>query len=179
MEEYGSKLAWAGVGGGRPGSGLNPSSRVCRHCWIPKDDIFTKQMLALIWHINEKKFKFELSPIDKQPEAIQLTVYSGKDGAAHGLEGDDAGGFYHAHIDSYMGVDHKNDMRKLSTTFSLNPASEYEGGQFRISHSTFNVAKVDAAQMICFPSFMEHEVKPVTKGVRASLVFWMHGPDFE
>ena len=181
LEEYKDNLQWAGVGGGRPGSGVNPKSRVCRLAWLPKDDPFCKEIMALIWKINEVKFGFKLFPPEKQPESLQLTIYSGKDGAAHGMKGEEEGGYYHKHVDAFVGDSRRpdgGDMRKLSTTMSINPASDYEGGEFEISHADWKKAKVDAGQMICFPSFAEHQVYPITKGVRASIVFWYHGPDF-
>ena len=181
LKEYESKLEWAGVGGGRPGSGVNAASRVSRNCWIPKEDPFGRQMIDLIYHVNKVKFGLNLAPFEKQPESIQLTIYSGKDGAAHGRTGEEVGGYYHAHMDSFLGDTLKTDggdMRKLSTTMAINPASDYSGGEFKIHHGGFGERKVDAGQMICFPSFMVHEVLPVTQGVRASLVWWMHGPDF-
>ena len=116
-------MKWAGVGGGRPGSGVNANSRVCRICWIPKDDQFCKDMIMLIYHINEKKFGFNLKPFDQQPESVQLTVYSGRDGEAYGRTGDEIGGYYHKHMDSFLGdpmQPNGGDMRKLSTTMALN-----------------------------------------------------------
>ena len=134
MDEYGDKLKWAGVGGGRPGSGVNAASRVSRHCWIDKSDSFCMEMIDLIYHVNSKKFGLKLHTIDRQPESVQMTIYSGKDGAAHGRTGEEQGGYYHRHMDSFLGDPLKpdgGDMRKLSTTFSLNPATDYTGGEFR------------------------------------------------
>ena len=180
MGEYGPKLQWAGVGGGRAGSGVNAASRVSRHCWVPREDPFVAEMIALVYHVNFKKFGFKLWPPERQSEQGQFTVYSGKDGAAHGREGDEQGGYYHQHEDCFMGDPMKaggGDMRKLSTTLALNPESDYEGGEFKIHHTPID-RRVDSGQMICFPSFKVHEVRPVTKGVRASIVWWAHGPDF-
>ena len=33
--------------------------------------------------------------------------------------------------------------------------------------------------LIMFPSYMLHEVKPVTKGERITLTYWMVGPKFQ
>ena len=32
--------------------------------------------------------------------------------------------------------------------------------------------------IIIFPSFMMHQVTPITKGIRNSLVLWAYGPPF-
>ena len=37
----------------------------------------------------------------------------------------------------------------------------------------------NAGSVIVFPSFMEHQVTPVTKGTRYSLVAWFVGPPFK
>ena len=34
-------------------------------------------------------------------------------------------------------------------------------------------------RLIAFPSYMLHRVKPVVKGTRKSLVFWIIGPKFK
>ena len=69
--------------------------------------------------------------------------------------------------------------RKLSITVQLSDPSDYEGGdlQFLITREPVT-AKREKGNAIVFPSFMIHQVKPVTKGVRYSLVCWCSGPAF-
>ena len=81
-------------------------------------------------------------------------------------------------------------IRKLSVTVSLTDPEEYEGGDlefdFRSSHDYEFGKNTDGNKKICeparargsvivFPSFVWHRVKPVTKGVRNSLVMWNLG----
>ena len=73
-----------------------------------------------------------------------------------------------------------NKARKLSLTACLN--SEYEGGKFEIRNSESygnKVPKLKKGSVIVFPSFMEHRVNRITKGVRYSLVAWFLGPPFK
>jgi len=103
------------------------------------------------------------------------------------------GGFYNWHKDGpsdclskYNLPDSKflhGNVRKLSITILLN--DNYEGGEFQFScssNSKINIQTPEfktAGSVIVFPSFMEHRVAPVTKGIRYSLVGWFLGPPFK
>jgi len=75
------------------------------------------------------------------------------------------------------------NVRKLSMTLLLN--GNYQGGDFQF----VNYNKLEpyvtspnfknAGSVIVFPSFIEHQVAPVTKGTRYSLVAWFVGPPFK
>ena len=102
------------------------------------------------------------------------------------------GGFYKFHRDG-MG-DHLsvfkdpsnewryNKVRKLSMTVLLNDA--YEGGEFQFASYSKLKGRVTKPEfektgsIIVFPSWMEHRVAPITKGIRYSLVCWFLGPPF-
>tara|TARA_Y100000590_G_scaffold214446_1_gene243122 strand:+ start:561 stop:1160 length:600 start_codon:yes stop_codon:yes gene_type:complete len=97
------------------------------------------------------------------------------------------GGFYKWHKDGtgshreiYVG-DNKflhGNTRKLSMTIVLN--DEYEGGDFQIrgDYNITKVPKLGRGSIIIFPSFMDHRVTPITKGIRYSLIAWFVGPPF-
>jgi PKHD-type hydroxylase len=78
-------------------------------------------------------------------------------------------------------------VRKISMTISLNDPTEYEGGnlKFDFGHHTsgdrFHECEEIRPQgsVIVFPSFLDHCVTPVTKGVRYSLVMWCLGRPFK
>jgi PKHD-type hydroxylase len=104
------------------------------------------------------------------------------------------GQHYGAHCDSwespYANADNKDTfgkIRKLSVTCSLSDPSEYEGGEleFQFRNQDDPTPKKKCIEIlprgsICvFPSFVWHEVKPVTKGVRYSLVIWSLGYPFK
>ena len=83
-------------------------------------------------------------------------------------------------------------IRKLSMTCQLTDGSEYEGGELEFDfrnyepHMREEVKHLRQAKeilpkgsIIVFPSFVWHRVKPVTKGVRYSLVMWNLGYPFK
>ena len=111
--------------------------------------------------INADIFKFDLHSI----EDLQFTFYDSTQN-----------GFYGKHIDSQNQYK-KNMFRKLSFAIQLNDPSEYTGGDF-IMHVNSNSTPVEKKLGIgyVFPSFVLHEVTPVTRGSRYSLVGWVSGP---
>ena len=67
--------------------------------------------------------------------------------------------------------------RKISFSLILN--DNYEGGELEFKNSDENMSlDLDKGDMVTFPSFLEHRVKPVLNGTRISLVGWMLGPKF-
>ena len=74
-------------------------------------------------------------------------------------------------------------VRKLSVSAILN--DDYEGGQlmFRFLDGDSNLQEVKLAprlgDVIIFPSYLDHKVAPVTKGIRYSVVAWFGGPPFK
>lgn len=93
----------------------------------------------------------------------------------------DEEGFYDWHMDMCLGNDRGSliETRKLSMTFCLN--DDYEGGEFLINTGTQEspmFVPTRAGRAILFPSWMLHTVRPITRGVRKSLVVWCTGPKF-
>ena len=83
-------------------------------------------------------------------------------------------------------------IRKLSMTCQLTDGSEYSGGElefdFRNSephqrqddkHLRKATEILPKGSIIVFPSFLWHRVKPITRGVRYSLVLWHLGYPFK
>ena len=76
------------------------------------------------------------------------------------------------------------NLRKLSMTVQLTDPDEYEGGLFQIDRGPhfdneryYTVSEImQRGSIIVFPSFVYHQVTPVTKGARESLVMWSMGP---
>lgn len=88
-------------------------------------------------------------------------------------------GHYNWHFDSIPDIS-RAVHRKLSMSIFLNEG--YEGGELEIclGNQQYPVAFKDyAGAGIIFPSFMTHRVKPVTKGIRKSLVVWFNGPNWK
>ena len=88
-------------------------------------------------------------------------------------------GFYGWHIDgmgSHSELQDDGNTRKLSMSIILN--SDYEGGDFEMRGLDNQVPRLEEGSIIVFPSFLDHRVVPVTKGIRYSLVAWFVGPPF-
>ena len=74
-------------------------------------------------------------------------------------------------------------VRKLSVSAILNDG--YEGGElmFRFLDQNSNVKEVtispELGDVVIFPSYLDHKVAPVTKGIRYSVVAWFGGPPFK
>jgi PKHD-type hydroxylase len=69
--------------------------------------------------------------------------------------------------------------RKLSVVVQLSAPSEYEGGAFEffgVEHPGARFA--ERGSLLIFPSYMQHRVLPVTKGLRRSLVTWIEGSNW-
>lgn len=81
-------------------------------------------------------------------------------------------------------------VRKISVTVQLSHPHEYEGGNFLLEDTrtspdraedrikTLSDAK-NRGTVIMFPSHLFHQVTPVTRGTRRSLVGWYLGPQFQ
>ena len=83
-----------------------------------------------------------------------------------------------SHPEKIDNSDHKllyGNARKLSMSIFLN--SNFEGGNFQMQNHE-DMPSFEEGSVIVFPSFMEHRVTPVTKGIRYSLVTWFVGPPF-
>lgn len=111
---------------------------------------------------NANNFKFDLWGMY---EGIQYTVYKGGDK-----------GFYCGHVDH--GKNYYK--RKLSMVCQLSDPDSYSGGDLLIHTKNHPIVMPRGlGTVICFPSWMLHEVTPVLKGTRRSLVLWISGPPFK
>jgi PKHD-type hydroxylase len=85
-------------------------------------------------------------------------------------------GHYDWHMDSHAP---KNGVqRKLSISILLSDPSEFEGGELQFKGIEDRKILTKQGSIVVFPSFIEHRVTPVTKGVRYSAVTWASGPSF-
>lgn len=83
------------------------------------------------------------------------------------------GGHYDEHID--LGP-YDAATRKISCSMQLSPLSEYEGGELSLfANSEWNTSTKEQGAVIMFPSYILHQVKPVSSGVRWALVAWFCG----
>lgn len=89
----------------------------------------------------------------------------------------EVGGKYDWHIDVDWTKDEPLD-RKLSLTVQLSSPDDYEGGEFDFSGAGESLPDwyKEKGTVLVFPSYIAHRVRPVTSGVRRSLVAWFEGP---
>jgi len=116
--------------------------------------------------INRNWFGYDLLGF----EGIQFTKYSLKSGAS--------GDYYQAHKDTKLHP--SGTIRKLSFTIQLCDGDTYDGGEVVLYDSFKHSAKLSRTlgSISFFPSYTIHEVTPLTRGVRYSLVGWACGPAF-
>jgi PKHD-type hydroxylase len=85
-------------------------------------------------------------------------------------------GYYDWHIDATP--PQNGIQRKLSISILLNDPSEFEGGILQLKGMEDQNVLDKQGTIVVFPSFIEHRVTPVTKGVRYTAVTWASGPSF-
>jgi PKHD-type hydroxylase len=119
-------------------------------------------LFPLALESNEKLFHLD---IDIVTDPIHYVIYP------------DDGGHLDWHMDTgAYGV----NKRKIAMTVQLSDPSEYEGGEFEIwfGGQQSVVVPREKGDVICFPAFCMHRVRPITKGQRKCLVFWTGGRPF-
>ena len=84
-------------------------------------------------------------------------------------------GHYTWHRDSANPIN--GFQRKLSISLLLNDPSDFDGGE--LEFRDVPSPKLKQGSVLVFPSFLEHKVTSVTKGVRYSAVSWVVGPTFK
>ncbi len=119
------------------------------------------KLTEVVHFVNNVHFKFNISYI----ETLQYSVYPPT-------------GHYRCHTDAAL-KGFNGFGRKLTFSIGLTDPSEYEGGELEIWTGGDNFkCKMDKGEALFFPSWIPHQVHPVTKGTRKNLVGWVHGPDF-
>lgn len=92
-------------------------------------------------------------------------------------------GHYIKHIDCSYDINASFALRKLSFIMQLSSNDDYEGGDLIIYPDTNVKKKIVIPKkrglITVFPSNIIHEVTPVTKGNRLSLITWVYGPKFK
>jgi len=149
------------------GKGIDKTIRDSHICWLKDTEKFEwiyRKCTDLTLAMNEKFFRYDIDFI----EDLQFTVYDSSKGDQ----------MYGKHIDTMTkGL---GKPRKLSFSVQLSDPSDYEGGDLVIvDGENSKSCPKERGKAIFFPSYMLHEVKPVTKGVRYSLVGWVCGPPFK
>lgn len=151
--------------------GTDDDKRRCdiKFVFLTADNAWLFQKLnAVLVAINSAYYGFDLNGY----EYFQYTSYDASYRGTYGW-----------HMDMFMGGPERGlppDMiqpRKLSLSLLLNEGYEGGGFQFNLGGQEHpNTVDVKMGRVIAFPSYMIHSVKPVTQGVRRSIVIWVTGP---
>lgn len=133
-------------------------------CWLYSSDnldwVFRK-ITDIVLNLNDRFFQFDLHGLN---EGLQFTNYKAPSNK------------YGKHIDKSF----NSLIRKLSLSIQLTNPKEYEGGElFLYEEEKGTEMKKEQGTLILFPSYILHEVKPVIKGERNSLVSWVTGKQFK
>jgi PKHD-type hydroxylase len=132
--------------------------------WLyPSDNLdwVFRKVTDITINLNERFFKFDLFGLN---EGFQFTNYESPSGK------------YGKHVDRGINT----PVRKLSISIQLTNPEEYDGGELYL-YDEDKGTLMDKTQgtLILFPSYVLHEVMPVTKGERNSLVTWVTGKQFK
>ena len=132
--------------------------------WLyPVDDMdwVFRRVTDIILNLNDRFFKFDLFGLN---EGFQFTNYKAPSGK------------YGKHVDRSINI----PVRKLSISIQLTNPEEYEGGELCLyNDDKEEIMDKSQGTLILFPSYVLHEVMPVTKGERNSLVTWVTGKQFK
>jgi PKHD-type hydroxylase len=142
-------------------------SGIRMHEYTPETSWFFERLNNAIYDGNSHFFRFNVVGYDY----LQYTEYKAPDER------------YGYHTDMPYGANHsleKHLMRKLSFSLILSDPADYVGGEFEFMIESDKPWAIPQARgdLIIFPSWLLHEVKPVTQGIRKSLVGWVLGPKF-
>jgi PKHD-type hydroxylase len=129
------------------------------------------QFNYVIQSLNNQYYNFNLNGY----RTFQYTIYDGEDK-----------GMYDWHMDTILGRELDNswdeDTRKLTMIMLLSDnVLDFKGGELELNigrESNSQVVDIVKGKIVVFPSFILHRVKPVTSGIRKSIVVWVEGPKF-
>jgi PKHD-type hydroxylase len=150
---------------GESGKTENNNYRKSNIAWVYPDqfsDIYDE-----LWKLekiaNEEWFNFDVNNL----EYIQLAEYKSEEGAE-----------YKRHQDVFW-INSSEKHRKLTAVVQLSDPNDYDGGDLQLfecnEYPNSNEIK-EQGSVIFFPSFIYHQLNPVTEGTRHSLVAWFEGP---
>ena len=120
-----------------------------------------QRITDIVLNLNDRYFQFDIFGLN---EGLQFTNYKAPSDK------------YQKHVDKSFNI----PVRKLSLSVQLTDPKEYKGGELYIyEDSKGTVMKKEQGTLVLFPSYTLHEVKPITKGERNSLVSWVTGKQFK
>lgn len=139
---------------------VNPNVRQSKVGWLARNEenkLIYEKLGAFAKAINERYYGFHLSGFS---EDIQYAEYPAN------------AGYFGWHID--IGKDKSH--RKLSLIVLLSDTEDHEGGELSLMTSAkVRTVPKKKGTLVFFPSYILHQVSPVTSGLRKSLSLWVSG----
>jgi len=149
------------IGGETTGKSNARSSKIS---WLyPSDNLewVFERITDIVLNLNKRYFNFDIFGLN---EGLQFTNYKAPSDK------------YQKHVDRNFNI----PVRKLSLSIQLTDPKEYKGGELYIYEDRKGtLMKKEQGTLVLFPSYTLHEVKPITKGERNSLVSWVTGKQFK
>ncbi len=134
------------------------AAREVKHNQQARND---KTRAAIVQLVEERLRKHPLFASAAQPKSFPRLLINRYSEGMH----------YGSHMDDSLIHDQRTD---LSFTLGLSALAEYEGGELVLEdHSGDRAWRVDAGDLLLYPSTYLHRVDPVTRGVRLAVVGWV------
>lgn len=136
--------------------------------------------VGVIWLNDEMKFSWlytKIAGLVNKANAEQFNkVLYHMEPLQYTLYNEESESFYGQHIDQLASFNQPTK-RSLSFVVQLSHPAEYEGGRLELYTGDEFQTPMNRGDMVFFNSTVLHEVTKVTKGMRKSLVGWVHGPN--
>lgn len=87
-------------------------------------------------------------------------------------------GYGHFGWHSDISYKDENLVRKVTMIVQLSEPTDYDGGELQVFAEGPRVMPKRRGTVVSFPAFCQHQIMPVTRGVRESLVVFGMGPRF-
>ena len=152
----------ADLGGMEDGMRLEDIRRTQAVSLHPQGERWAYELIERTFMVANEHMRCDIVPEMSDP--IQILRYDEEDE-----------GCYIWHADTLP-----SDMtRKMSVVVPLSDPSEYAGGRLQFNQGgTLHEIPQTPGKPVVFPSWLIHQVTPVTKGHRYSLVAWIRGPNW-
>ncbi len=144
---------------------LDTNLRSSTTSWIYNSDL-SDMIYDIMTDYNRSEWNLRINSM----EPVQFAIYS---------EGD----YFDWHKDQQSKIT-DGKIRKISMTLMLSDPYEYEGGELDLEFGKpndrprYTSFKLPKGGLIFFQSDVWHRVRPITSGVRKSLVAWFSGPPY-
>lgn len=152
--------------GGNPQNDELSKIRRSKVSWLennPDNEWVFRKLAHVISSLNSQFYRFDITGFG---EPLQLTNYDQSEQGMYGWHQDYGGG--------------RTISRKLSLVLQLTDPNQYEGGNLQVlTTGTPQTVRKQRGLIAAFPSYVLHQVTPVTQGNRQSLVAWISGPAFK